>query len=104
MLLDTVSYHFLRFYNLCMAIDPQATCKSRTDTFSYLFFEREESAFGSKLGHGVKKPLTRPFSMSGSTAPWTSPSKRRIDTDLSNPRLFDAHIKEPPRRIACRAE
>ena len=36
------------------------------------------------------------FSMSGSTAPWTSPSKRRIESALSNPRLFDAHIKEPP--------
>lgn len=42
--------------------------------------------------------------MSGSTAPWTSPSKRRIESALSNPRLFDAHIKEPPRRIACEAE
>ena len=94
MLLDTVSYHFLRFYNLCGTIDPQAACNFRTDTFSYHFFEREKPAFGSKLGHGVKKPLTRPFfSMSGSTAPWTSPSKRRIESALSNPRLFDAHIK-----------
>lgn len=75
------------------------------NTFSYLFFEREKTAFGSKLGHGVKKPLTRPFfSMSGSTAPWTSPSRRRIESVLSIRRLFDDHIREPPRRIACGAE
>ena len=34
----------------------------KVDTFSYLFFERENIAFGSKLGHGVKKASDEAFS------------------------------------------
>lgn len=57
-----VVYHFLPVCNLHKGCNLQAACNFRIDTFSYLFFKRENYAFGSKLGHGVKKASDEAFS------------------------------------------